>query len=174
MPGLSHLQPQPIHGHLGPGANHGHHGALVASPPVAVAGALQVDRERVPGAGLNADRESHGGAFTHASGAAGRGPCVVGQGPLSSAILRCVALRRHKGAHNLLRMNRLELFDHTGGALEQVLRLVIRSGSRGAYEKIIAPSLCWEKGSCGGRVERAEIGTVRDKQRTAGGTTTGV
>jgi hypothetical protein len=73
-----------------------------------------VDREHVPGAGLDADRESHGGAFTHASGAAGRGPCVVGQGPLSSAIIRCVALRGHKGAYTLLRMNRLELFDHTG------------------------------------------------------------
>ena len=40
--------------------------------------------------------------------------------------------------------------------------------SRGDYERIIAPSLCGEKGSCGGRVERAEIGSVRDKQRTTG------
>jgi hypothetical protein len=28
--------------------------------------------------------------------------------------------------------------------------------------------LFWEKGRCGGRVERAEIGTVRDRQRAAG------
>jgi hypothetical protein len=39
---------------------------------------------------------------------------------------------------------------------------------RDYYERIIAPSLCWEKGRCGGRVERAEIGTVSDKQRTTG------
>jgi hypothetical protein len=78
-----------------------------------------VDRERVSGAGLNADRESHGGAFTHESRAAGRGSCAVGQGPLSSAIIRGVALRGHKGAHNLLRMNRLELFDHTGAVVAE-------------------------------------------------------
>src|SRR5712691_9324662 len=40
--------------------------------------------------------------------------------------------------------------------------------SRGHYERIIAPSLYWEKWRCGGSVERAEIGTVRDKQRTTG------
>jgi len=33
---------------------------------------------------------------------------------------------------------------------------------------LIAPSLCWEKRRCGGRVERAEIGTIKDKQRTTG------
>ena len=107
MSGLSHLQPEQIHGHLCPGSNHGHPSALVSSPQAALAGAFQGDRERVSGAGLNADRESHGGAFTHESRAAGRGPCVVGQGPLSSALIRCVALRGHEGSHNLLRMSRI-------------------------------------------------------------------
>jgi hypothetical protein len=40
--------------------------------------------------------------------------------------------------------------------------------SRDYYERIIAPSLWGEKGNCGGRVERAEIGTVRGKHRTTG------
>ena len=40
--------------------------------------------------------------------------------------------------------------------------------SRGDYESIIAPSLYWEKWRRGGRVERAEIGTVRDKLRMTG------
>src|SRR5262249_44853298 len=45
----------------------------------------------------------------------------------------------------------------------------LRSGcTRLLYERIIAPSLCWEKGRCGGRVERAEVGTARDKHRTTG------
>jgi hypothetical protein len=78
VPGLSHLQPQQIHGHFGPGSDHRHNGALVSSPQAAVAGAFQVDRECGLGAELDADRESHGGAFAHESGAAGRGPCVVG------------------------------------------------------------------------------------------------
>ena len=72
-----------------------------------------MDRECVPAAGLDADRESHGGAFTHESGSAGRGPCVVGEGPLSSAIIRCIALRGHEGAHNFSRISRFGLFDHT-------------------------------------------------------------
>jgi len=40
--------------------------------------------------------------------------------------------------------------------------------SRGDYESIIAPSLSWEKWRRGGRMESADIGTVRDKQRTIG------
>ena len=40
--------------------------------------------------------------------------------------------------------------------------------SQGYYEKIIASSLYWEKGKCGGRVTRAEIGTVIDKKDDRG------
>ena len=87
MSGVSDLQPQQIHGHRGLGPDNGDNGALDSSPQAAVARSFQVDRERAKGAGLDADRESDGGAFAHESGAARRGTGVVGQGQLSSTSL---------------------------------------------------------------------------------------
>src|SRR5262249_51558581 len=82
-------------------------------PAGSIGRTFQVDPERATSAELDTDRKSHGGAFTSASGAADRGPGVVGQGPLSSAIIQSIALRGHEETHNITRMNRFGLFDHT-------------------------------------------------------------